>query len=316
VAGQVSITHLDGLNNLTSLARGLYIGNNDALTNLDGLSNLTSVGDGLVIHRNNSLQNLYGLSSITYVGGHLGIKRNSLLTNLDGLASITSVGGSLSISMNDSLTNLCGLSNITSVGDYLAVRGNSLLTNIDDLSNLTSVGSDLFIDSNVLLTNLYGLSNIMYVGGSLEVKSNAVLNIFCELYPLLSSNGLQGSYTVADNLTNPTQQQIIDDGPCVTSIENELLPEDYHLLQNFPNPFNPTTTIMYCLPEAGTVSLTIYNIRGQEVTTAQEASKPPGTYEVQWNGMDRIGRQVSTGVYFARLQAGEYNQTIKMLYLR
>jgi len=67
------------------------------------------------------------------------------------------------------------------------------------------------------------LSNITSVGGGLSggslgdltVESNDALNIFCGLYPLLSSNGLQGNYIVTGNLVNPTQQQIIDDGPCI-----------------------------------------------------------------------------------------------------
>ena len=95
-----------------------------------------------------------------------------------------------------------------------------------------------------------------------------------------------------------------------------IQPFSFRLNQNYPNPFNPTTTISYGLPETGSAKLTIYDIRGQEITTLQNATKPPGNYQVQWNGIDQSGHPVSTGVYFARLQAGEYSQTIKMLYLR
>ena len=97
---------------------------------------------------------------------------------------------------------------------------------------------------------------------------------------------------------------------------SNLWPSEYALIQNFPNPFNPTTTIQYSLPEAGSVNLTVFDIRGQEVTTLLNTDKPPGNYEVQWNGMDRSGNPVSTGVYFCRLEAGSYSQTIKMVYLR
>jgi len=94
------------------------------------------------------------------------------------------------------------------------------------------------------------------------------------------------------------------------------LPDVYELNQNFPNPFNPITTISYSLPERSMVKLTIFDIQGREITNLQKVEKPQGKYEVQWSGMDESGNSVSTGVYFCRLQAGEYSQTIKMVYLR
>jgi hypothetical protein len=98
--------------------------------------------------------------------------------------------------------------------------------------------------------------------------------------------------------------------------ESSGIPQSYDLNQNYPNPFNPTTTISYDLPAQSTVKLTVYDIRGKEVITLQDAEKSPGNYDVQWNGLDQIGKQVSTGVYFARLDAGDFTQTIKMLYLK
>jgi len=102
----------------------------------------------------------------------------------------------------------------------------------------------------------------------------------------------------------------------VVSTEPYMRSSEYRLQQNYPNPFNPITTIQYSLPEAGVVNLTIFDIRGHEIMTLLNAQKPPGNYEVQWNGLDQSGNQVSTGVYFARLQTGDYSKTIKMVYLR
>ena len=98
--------------------------------------------------------------------------------------------------------------------------------------------------------------------------------------------------------------------------EDETLLQKYTLHQNYPNPFNPTTTISYSLSEQSTAKLTIFDIQGREVRTLQDVERPPGNYEVQWNGMDRSGNPVSTGVYFARMQAGDYSKTIKMVYLK
>ena len=102
----------------------------------------------------------------------------------------------------------------------------------------------------------------------------------------------------------------------VSNDEAPSIPESFVLQQNYPNPFNPITTISYSLPEQSKVKLTVFDIRGREVTTLEQSEKPPGNYEVQWSGMDRSGNPVSTGVYFARLDAGKFSQTIKMLFLK
>jgi hypothetical protein len=95
-----------------------------------------------------------------------------------------------------------------------------------------------------------------------------------------------------------------------------IVPTSLTLFQNYPNPFNPTTTIRYELPEQSKVRLSIFDVRGQEVRTLRETEQATGHYEVQWNGLNQSGNPVSTGVYFARLGAGEFSQTIKMLYLK
>ena len=106
----------------------------------------------------------------------------------------------------------------------------------------------------------------------------------------------------------------------VVGIDDEqrhhLHPSDFRLHQNYPNPFNPTTTISYALPEQSTANLTVFDIRGQEIVTLLNTDTSPGNYEVQWKGMDQSGNPVSTGVYFCRLEAGGFSQTIKMVYLR
>ena len=98
--------------------------------------------------------------------------------------------------------------------------------------------------------------------------------------------------------------------------EYALLPEAFTLQQNFPNPFNPSTTIRYGLPEDASVSLVIYDIRGNTVRTIESGSQVAGWYEHIWNGIDDAGQPVSTGLYLTRFRAGSYSKTIKMLYLK
>ena len=96
------------------------------------------------------------------------------------------------------------------------------------------------------------------------------------------------------------------------------LPEKFQLLQNSPNPFNPSTTISYSVPEGNQkyVSLKVYDLRGRLVLTLVEGMIGAGTYTVYWDGTDGSGRQVASGVYLYRMKAGDLVQTRKMVILK
>ena len=87
-------------------------------------------------------------------------------------------------------------------------------------------------------------------------------------------------------------------------------------MQNYPNPFNPSTTINYSIPKAKDVTLEIYTLLGQKVVTLVDESQVAGKHTVQWNGHNRSGRQVSSGIYFYKLVSGEYSSVKKMILLR
>ncbi len=84
----------------------------------------------------------------------------------------------------------------------------------------------------------------------------------------------------------------------------------------FPNPFNPSTTISYDLPAESQVSIVIYDAIGQEVRQLVNKSHAAGRYSVQWDAKDQIGRSVGSGVYIAKIKAGTFNSTQKMLLLK
>lgn len=97
----------------------------------------------------------------------------------------------------------------------------------------------------------------------------------------------------------------------------EPIPEKYSLSQNFPNPFNPSTQINYSLKQPETVNLKIFNVLGQEVVSlVNSKAQKEGSYSITWNGTDKNGIQVGSGVYFYRIEAGEFVKTKKMLLLR
>jgi hypothetical protein len=90
----------------------------------------------------------------------------------------------------------------------------------------------------------------------------------------------------------------------------------FRLAQNIPNPFNPTTTIAFSLPERSDVVLNIYHVSGALVRTLAEGSFGAGPHDVQWNGRDNSGNPVSSGVYLYRLRAGKQSLTRKMVLLK
>jgi len=98
----------------------------------------------------------------------------------------------------------------------------------------------------------------------------------------------------------------------VVSVENELnIPTVYELFQNYPNPFNPSTTIKYSIPEISKVTLTLFNLLGEEVTKLVNDEKPAGEYEVKFEASN-----LPSGVYFYELRAGKYTAVKKMILLR
>ncbi len=93
------------------------------------------------------------------------------------------------------------------------------------------------------------------------------------------------------------------------------LPSEFTLAQNYPNPFNPSTTIEYTVPRTAKVELTIYNALGQKVRTLASGLHAPGLHRVVWDGRNEFGRNVTSGVYFYRLNAGGQTTGIKKLVL-
>lgn len=97
----------------------------------------------------------------------------------------------------------------------------------------------------------------------------------------------------------------------VDPIESGALPTAYALEQNYPNPFNPSTDISFALPNSGQVKLVVYNVLGQEVATLVDQYMEAGNHTAKWEAS-----AFSSGVYFYRLNAARYTQTLKMMLLK
>ena len=101
------------------------------------------------------------------------------------------------------------------------------------------------------------------------------------------------------------------------SVLIQTRPEAFALRNNFPNPFNPETTLKYDMPEAGEVKLVVYNMLGQAVRTLVNERQTAGRYTVGWDATNEHGQSMSSGIYFYRVQvAGEFTDVKKMLLLK
>jgi hypothetical protein len=112
-----------------------------------------------------------------------------------------------------------------------------------------------------------------------------------------------------------------DDGEFVfentsLSIKNGILPKEFVLHQNHPNPFNPITSLRYDLPNDGLVNITIYDMMGRLVKTLVNGSQTAGFKSIQWNATNDRNEPVSAGLYLYTIQAGEFRQTKKMVLLK
>jgi hypothetical protein len=128
----------------------------------------------------------------------------------------------------------------------------------------------------------------------------------------------QGNFIYTGNLiTIPevrvykdSSRLIVTNSP-VSVDEQNALPTEFSLLQNFPNPFNPSTTIKYSVPQQSQVKIKVFDVLGEEIETLVNEEKPAGTYELTWNATN-----LPSGVYFYRLQVGDFIQTKKMILIK
>ncbi|MDD4050488.1 MAG: FlgD immunoglobulin-like domain containing protein [candidate division Zixibacteria bacterium] len=110
--------------------------------------------------------------------------------------------------------------------------------------------------------------------------------------------------------------KLAPDNPSAVDDAEEIRPTSFSLSANYPNPFNPGTTIEYMLDRRAHVKIEIFNILGQAVRTLVDETKPAGSYQTEWDGADDSGRPVPTGVYLYRMQTDGLAQAKKMLLLK
>jgi peroxiredoxin len=112
-------------------------------------------------------------------------------------------------------------------------------------------------------------------------------------------------------------RDVIDGLLTTTNLEkNDLTPVTFEIKGNYPNPFNPSTTIKFSVDQTQKVKLQIYNITGQLINTLVEGTFGAGSFEAEWNGRDSFNRTVGSGVYFARLQGENLTKVHRLVLLK
>jgi hypothetical protein len=190
-----------------------------------------------------------------------------------------------------------------------------------------------------------GGGNIFFAPPNEAVSVYAVSNTTGEIvgYDITEGDGYYsldnlpaGSYTIVvdkEGFTASNSPSVtVDDGNGFTSSGNSVgvtgdpplgigdrsydVPGVFMLGQNYPNPFNPTTDIRYDVAEAVHVTIRIFNVLGQVVTTLTDQQMQPGSYLARWNGKDRQGLAVNSGVYFYKMEAGRFSEVKKLMLMR
>jgi len=156
-------------------------------------------------------------------------------------------------------------------------------------------------------------ANIYAPNGTIMLNQGA--SVTGAFYAKVVRAATKVSISLASGFGAPLQSKAVP----MSETENAQKPEtpkSYALLQNYPNPFNPTTLIRYALPQQANVTLTVYNLLGQEVARLVDEVQRAGYHEVRWDSRNIHGAFVSSGIYFYRISAGTYTDIKKMILLR
>lgn len=295
-----------------------------------GWGEVAGIGFGRVVDKKNV--------QLYVVGDHPAFNDNSLVLQL------THSDGSISVSASE--TNSIALGS----WQHIAVSYNATLNEVKIFINgieqtlfqtrapsgtiKDNSADDLVIGSNAGKNYTFdGVIDELRIWNSIRTKEEIQQNINSYLngdesalaayWKMNEGNGEQ----ISDNSGNGNDAEISGaiwiQGPDLnlptevnTFHSNEAVAKDYKLYDNFPNPFNPETTIRFDLPDDSNVTVKIYNITGAIVRTLLNTREVAGNHSIVWDGKNDVGRDVSSGVYLCKMTAKHFQSTKKMLLVR
>ncbi len=185
-------------------------------------------------------------------------------------------------------------------------------------------------DSRFAVTCGYNYPDSPEYGNDLPITPTKLLHIKMEITDANQTAGLSfepslmaGQEYESDNSTKYDPVTAIDtDNSSLTPSgiaisDGKEIPTSYSLHPNFPNPFNPTTNIVFDVPEiVNNINLTVYDILGRKIITLFEGNLNPGTFQFKWNGKNYDGISLPSGVYYAVLKAPNLIKSIQMVLIK
>ena len=188
------------------------------------------------------------------------------------------------------------------VGDYAGATLTALLT--------AGVGTVDALTQTAAATGAYAVGAL--AGAGVEVNDSD--------HDFDGTNGRLvfqvGNNCIPRNQYVAVQSNWVNTGTAGVNSDESLIPKEFALYDNYPNPFNPTTQIAVDLPEAATTEITVWNIMGQKVATLYTGDLNAGHHTLNFDGRDSNGKQLTSGMYLYRVAAGKYNATKKMTLMK
>ncbi|RMD85742.1 MAG: T9SS C-terminal target domain-containing protein [Calditrichaeota bacterium] len=218
-------------------------------------------------------------------------------------------------------------------GMEVAVPFSPVIRNYVTRSQLPTTAKEVYglISNSIFNTPQDTADYHFYIGsGPFSIRGGENIILIYAILPLSISNGFSKASSdlftkLESGMKNFYQGKplaTIDESHLQMLTSNFILPEKYQLFQNFPNPFNPTTKIRFQIPESShsksgvDVRLEVFNILGQKVKTLLHQTLKAGTYTVEWDGANKEGMQVASGIYIYRLSTDDFQIQKKMLLIR
>ncbi|MDP2303945.1 MAG: T9SS type A sorting domain-containing protein [Ignavibacteria bacterium] len=297
------------LNYFTSSITSIAIREGDVFIGTSGMNGIWKSTDGGY----NWFQINEGLSSI-YINALASDELNIYAGTVNGLF-ISSDNGNSWIEANINLTPSKSVQTIKIIGNYIyvgAIYGIYLSTNngstwaFKGLSNKMVTAIDGFEETVFAGTTPDGIYMSKNRGSQWSLRNNGLPYLYPLSLAIIDETLFSGIYG----------HSVWSNSTLITKVDEKELPTGFSLFQNYPNPFNPITIIKYSIPVVETgrapslrlITLKIYDILGNEISTLVNEEKHPGEYDVEFDGS-----KLSSGVYFYRLRVGSFIQTNKMV---
>jgi len=148
--------------------------------------------------------------------------------------------------------------------------------------------------------------------GSIGVNALNVIRNISNNFKIIHLTGNTNSELMIEQ-----SREFNPDSICIllAGIGKDIVPDNFFLTNNYPNPFNPTTSFTFGISSSIEVKISIYNILGQKIFSYSNGKLDAGTYEFNWNGLNQIGDRVTSGIYFYEMEAGNQFRDIKKMTL-